>query len=619
MEINETCTLYEANKKFRCKDYLGALRIYHHLMAGFHPISFFIRFNYRYALRKYVSLVGDIPFHYCSPLICLNLRGDEVNAFSSIQIYIEEVYGKKPEFNNYIVVLGYNLGDLTIDQVRDKYPGSKIVIYQLEQLSSPDNLWFNEKHKLPMVRSRTKRIDGWLKGADEIWDYDISNIRFLESKGYSNIYHFPLLYSSSIDRKRSGSSKDIDILFYGSINKRRAEILSNIPNSINFRIIGNYSQLSEKEIENYNLNNRFLSKTPVFGANLNEIIDRSKFILNIHYYEGCIQEQARLFELISNGKKIISESSSINYYGDLIYENSYNVLKNNFSHAYSEAQKLDRQNVSLLFREKIKRPYRIAANYNTFYGIRLLKTSIESLRSVVDYVVVVHQKVSFSGVKQSEEDWQILKELKHHGYIDELIIFDFSPGQFDKPTDGMIAKRNIGLDCIKNNKCDFVITLDSDECYSANDILKSINYMWENKIDTMYSPILAYYGDFYHYFQDTYFVPSVYRVGSDRRYRKIHAEILCDPARKMREAKYFIAYDCPMHHLTYIPEEINNKIDSKIINSDLRKKDEFLKIRNYLSKWKSGEDALVFRNSEGKGAEVELSMVGLTFTQEILF
>jgi hypothetical protein len=152
---------------------------------------------------------------------------------------------------------------------------------------------------------------------------------------------------------------------------------------------------------------------------------------------------------------------------------------------------------------------------------------------------------------------------------------------------------------------------DEDTRNEAKSLSDSIEYMRSNNYDTMYSPILAYYGDKNHYFEDTYFVPSVYRVGDDRKYRKIQTTVLCDPSRKMREASFFIAENNPMHHLTYLPEEVESKIDTKVINSKPEKKKDFIKIHEHLKTWRPGEPALVFRNPEGKGAEVELGFVDL--------
>jgi hypothetical protein len=54
---------------------------------------------------------------------------------------------------------------------------------------------------------------------------------------------------------------------------------------------------------------------------LEEMIGRSKIILNINPYEGeCRQQQTRIFYPLINNKCVLSQKSSINYYDNLITE-----------------------------------------------------------------------------------------------------------------------------------------------------------------------------------------------------------------------------------------------------------------------------------------------------------
>jgi hypothetical protein len=55
-----------------------------------------------------------------------------------------------------------------------------------------------------------------------------------------------------------------------------------------------------------------------FNDVLDRYIERSKIILNIHFYETAIQEQVRLFYPMINNKCIVSETSRRNYYGNII-------------------------------------------------------------------------------------------------------------------------------------------------------------------------------------------------------------------------------------------------------------------------------------------------------------
>ncbi len=63
-----------------------------------------------------------------------------------------------------------------------------------------------------------------MKQADHVWDYSPLNCAFPEQTGVSAV-HVPIGYSSALERLPHDVAKDIDVLFYGSINARRSRIL----------------------------------------------------------------------------------------------------------------------------------------------------------------------------------------------------------------------------------------------------------------------------------------------------------------------------------------------------------------------------------------------------------
>jgi hypothetical protein len=118
----------------------------------------------------------------------------------------------------------------------------------------------------------------------EVWDYSHLNIAALKKVGVSakfcGIGYMPCL--STIRNIRP----DIDVLFYGSLNKRRTDILN---------------ELSEA------LPNKVQAVFGIYGTRLDNLISRSKIILNIHYYESKIWEIVRCSYLLANKKCIVSE------------------------------------------------------------------------------------------------------------------------------------------------------------------------------------------------------------------------------------------------------------------------------------------------------------------------
>ena len=159
------------------------------------------------------------------------------------------------------IILAYHLAPFS---VKDH------IIYQFEQLSD-DEGW---------------RCQGKL--GEKIWDYSRANIEFLESKGKSPVY-VPLGYHRALERIPRGD-KDIDVLFYGSVNERRLDVLNEIAAA----------------------GKRVVRLFDAFGKERDDHISRSKIVLNLHYYEMSIFEQVRCHYLVNNRVCVVSESSDEN-------------------------------------------------------------------------------------------------------------------------------------------------------------------------------------------------------------------------------------------------------------------------------------------------------------------
>lgn len=85
-------------------------------------------------------------------------------------------------------------------------------------------------------------------------------------------------------------TEDIDILFIGALNPRRQAILDQL----------------KAVAPNLNI----VFKNNAWGIVRNELIARSKIILNIHFYLSGILETPRVSYAVANKKFIISENSN---------------------------------------------------------------------------------------------------------------------------------------------------------------------------------------------------------------------------------------------------------------------------------------------------------------------
>jgi hypothetical protein len=169
------------------------------------------------------------------------------------------------------ILLGSNI--LTFDSF--SFSGEYIV-YQLEQLSDKEG-WYSESMKK------------LLANASAVWDYSLQNIDFLHAKGIKALY-LPLGYSKSLEVIPKNMDKDVPILFYGSINERRRNILGTLLKNENIKLQTIFS---------------------VYGNARDALIARSKILLNIHYYTTNIFEAVRVSYLLNNRCFVISEESPV--------------------------------------------------------------------------------------------------------------------------------------------------------------------------------------------------------------------------------------------------------------------------------------------------------------------
>jgi hypothetical protein len=158
---------------------------------------------------------------------------------------------------------------------------TKYIVYQLEQLSDEPEGWYQQ---FPEV------IQNILENSLEIWDYSTENLKFLQKKDLPAKL-LPVGYLEKLETI-SPTKKDIDVLFYGSLNERRRRILT---------------ALSDRGLKVQHL-------FAVYGTQRDAYIARSKIILNIHFYEARIFEAARIAYLLNNQAFVITEESVDNPY-----------------------------------------------------------------------------------------------------------------------------------------------------------------------------------------------------------------------------------------------------------------------------------------------------------------
>ena len=168
----------------------------------------------------------------------------------------------------------------------NKFP-KKYIIYQLEQIG-----------RSPYI---TKQYNDVMDKALNVLDYSELNIK--NKTTYNNVIYQPILVNSEV---KTQSNYQYDILFYGTMNKRRIMIIKFIQIMLG-------KKYRVKIIDG------------LFGNELFEHVSKAKIVLNIHYFTSAILETTRLNELLQYDNIVISElpctedKSYLDYDGVVIF------------------------------------------------------------------------------------------------------------------------------------------------------------------------------------------------------------------------------------------------------------------------------------------------------------
>ena len=146
----------------------------------------------------------------------------------------------------------------------------RYILYQLEQ-NINNQLSINYKHL-----HETNQLKKIYDNATLLIDYCETNVNVIK-KYYSNEFKI-------MNVPATNKSYEYDIIFVGTVNKKRSDIFNELKKRYKILIIEN-----------------------VYGEELKKLCNKSNICLNIHYYENAILERVRLNEMMEYGIKIISE------------------------------------------------------------------------------------------------------------------------------------------------------------------------------------------------------------------------------------------------------------------------------------------------------------------------
>ncbi len=150
----------------------------------------------------------------------------------------------------------------------------------------PDAIIYNTEQVAAEGGERYFTVDE-AKKRRVVWDYAKSNVEKLRAMGVPRVVHCPLGYIRSMRTIEPVENEDIDVLFYGSMNARRQQVLDDLRRA-GLKVEWLYG---------------------VYGAERDAVIARSKVVLNLHFFDrGAIFEIFRCSHLFANRRCVVSEN-----------------------------------------------------------------------------------------------------------------------------------------------------------------------------------------------------------------------------------------------------------------------------------------------------------------------
>jgi hypothetical protein len=229
------------------------------------------------------------PDNYIHTMAFLELS--ELIHYSLLELGYESILSTNsilPNFKN--ILIGCHLLD---SSVISKLPSNTIIL-NTEQVYGEATPW-------------SQNIFTWARNF-EIWDYSTRNIEKFNDLDIQGVKHFKIGFQKELVRLDNSKPKEIDVLFYGCINERRKVILD---------------ELIAKGLKVKTL-------FGVYGKERDQWIERSKIVLNHHFYDSHIFEIVRVFYLLTNSVAVVgevNESTSIDsVFKNGIYSGEYSFL-----------------------------------------------------------------------------------------------------------------------------------------------------------------------------------------------------------------------------------------------------------------------------------------------------
>jgi hypothetical protein len=235
---------------------------------------------------------------------------------------------------------------------------------------------------------------------------------------------------------------------------------------------------------------------------------------------------------------------------------------------------------------------KLAAIYSVFDSEELLPYSIESIKDLVDEIIIVYQTTSNCGNPHPEESFV--------GFVNNMgteNVYEYVPAITDHPHNAEINERNKrGFGCKKalDLGCSHFLFVDCDEFYDKEQFLYAKKQILEYDHDSSACQMATYYkSPTYRLVPDEeYYVPFITKLqpGVTRFSNFADYPVLADPSRKSypwNNFKKFSRNQLEMHHFTMVRKNIELKFKNHSTLST--RQYSFESLVNNFSKFKPGD------------------------------
>lgn len=236
---------------------------------------------------------------------------------------------------------------------------------------------------------------------------------------------------------------------------------------------------------------------------------------------------------------------------------------------------------------------KLGACYNVFDGEELLEASILSIRTCVDYVVVVYQVISNWGNKHSNPFFEeFLLDLKERKLVDELLRYEprlfgleerkrmisqvANPNEIDTHLENIgnvffneLQKRELGRQKCKANSCTHFMSMDTDEFYKSAQLLYVKKKVVEDGLDACACRMRIFFKlPIYEYYppDDLNCVSLINEIKEHCPMLLSHPyPVIIDPTRRMANFHRFHLFpreDIEMFHYSLVRKNMRVKLEN---------------------------------------------------------